>query len=186
MLNAHAPTFHVTTSYVVAVDAEPEAVLADIDRLDLARPIAATIRLLGATERIALAPAALDVPGDGERVYGLAWRAGDSAGAAEPVSPRELAAFDAPGYVKAIWDVRVKGDGDGGSYVSTTVRFVATDAAARAELRAAWRLLGPISADLARRALASLKRIAERAGEPVSYSRAAGFPPATRVLARVA
>jgi hypothetical protein len=186
MLHAHAPSFHVTTSYVVAVDAEPEAVLDGIDHLDLARPIAATIRLLGATDRIALAPAALDAPGDGERVYGLAWRAGDSGGEAELVSSRDLATFDAPGYVKAIWDVRVKGDGDGGAYVSTTVRFIATDEAARAELRAAWRLLGPISADLARRALASLKRIAERAGEPVAYGRAAGFPPAEPVLARVA
>jgi hypothetical protein len=186
MLDAHAPSFHVTTSYVMAVDAEPEAVLAGIDRLDLARPIAATIRLLGATERIALTPAALHPAGDGERVYGLAWRAGDGSGKAEPVAARDLGAFDAPGYVKAIWDVRVKGDGDGGSYVSTTVRFVATDAAARAELRAAWRLLGPISADLARRALASLKRIAERAGEPVAYGRAAGFPLAEPVLARVA
>jgi hypothetical protein len=44
-----------------------------------------------------------------------------------------------------------------------------------------------MSADLARRALASLKRTAERAGEPIAYdSRATGFPLPQPVYARAA
>jgi hypothetical protein len=185
MIDAHAPTFDVTNSHVVAVDADPATVLAGLDRLDLTTPAAATLRLLGAERRVALVPTLLEPPGGRERVYGLAWRMAE--GEAARVSGTELGAFAAPGYVKAIWHVRVTSDGESGAYVSTTVRFVATDENARHALRAAWRLLGPMSADLARRALASLKRIAERAGEPIAYdSRSTGFPLPQRVYARAA
>jgi hypothetical protein len=51
MIDAHAQTFDVTTSHVVAVDAAPEAVLAGLDRLELAQPVARTIELRGAAKR---------------------------------------------------------------------------------------------------------------------------------------
>jgi hypothetical protein len=187
MIDSHAHTYDVSTSHVVAVDAEPEAVLAGLDSLALTGPVTETIALLGAADRIALAPSPLEPEAGRDRVYGLAWKVDGAAGIAR-VPARHLGAFSAPGYLKVIWDVRVAGDGDGGSYVTTTTRFVATDESARERLRSSWRVLGPLSADLARRALGSLKRLAEGAGEPVTYGLLAGFPlPVARAaLPRVA
>jgi hypothetical protein len=180
MSDSHAHNFDVSTSHVVAVDAEPATVLAGLDRLELADPVARTIELLGAAHRVALEPSPLAPANGTERVYGLAWRI--DGGAAECVPAAQLAGFRAPGYVKVIWDVRVTGDADTGSYVSATTRFVATDDAARERLRAAWRLVGPLSADLAKRVLASVKRIAERDDDPVVTGSASGFPaPARRI-----
>jgi hypothetical protein len=166
MIDSHAHTYDVSTSHVVAVDAEPEAVLAGLDSLALTGAVTETI-----------APAA-----GRARVYGLAWKL-DDATAVEPVPGPQLGAFSAPGYLKVVWDVQVAGDGDGGSYVTTTTRFVATDEAARQRLRSSWRVLGPLSADLARRALGSLKRLAEGTGEPVTYGIVAGFPRPVRGVA---
>ena len=180
MIDAHAPTFDVTTSHVVAVDASPDMVLAGLDSLELAEPVARTIELLGTPHRVALDPTALTPAHGRERVYGLAWRVGDD-DPAERIPARALGAFAEPGYVKVIWDVRVSHDPDAGTYVSTTTRFVATDEGARQRLRAAWRVLGPMSADLAKRALASIKHVAERGSEPVAYGSVSGFPaPAAR------
>jgi hypothetical protein len=186
MIDAHAPTFDVSTSHVVAVDAPPDAVIAGLDGLALAPPVARTVELLGSTDRIALGPTPL-APGHGpERIYGLAWHVGR--GKAKRVPAPALGAFAEPGYVKVIWDVRVKAIDDLGTYVSTTTRFVATDETARDRLLGAWRVLGPMSADLAKRALASIKSIAEGRAEPLAYGAVSGFPrPATQPsLARVA
>ena len=186
MIDAHAPTFDVTTSHVVAVDASPDSVLAGLDSLELAQPVARTIESLGTAHRVALDPSPLTPAHGRERVYGLVWRVGDAP--AERIAPRAVGAFSEPGYVKVIWDVRVNHDPDAGTYVSTTTRFVATDDKARERLRSAWRVLGPMSADLAKRALASIKYVAERGGEPLAFGSVSGFPaPAARaVLASVA
>jgi hypothetical protein len=173
MIDSHAPTFDVSSSHVVAVDAKPAAVLAALDHLGLARSVARTIALFGATQRFALEPSSLEPATGAERVYGLAWSVDRPAA---PVPAAELRALDAPGYIKVIWDVRVSGDAEIGTYVSTTTRFVATDATARHRLLSAWRVLGPMSADLARRGLASIKRAAEGAREPIVYGAVSGFP----------
>jgi hypothetical protein len=186
MIDSHAHTFDVSTSHVVAVDAKPDAVLAGLDSLALAHPVAETIALLGGADRVALEPSPLEPAAGRERVYGLAWRL--DGGAAEPVPAGALGTFAVPGYLKVIWDVKVADDGERGSYVTTTTRFVATDESARERLRSAWRVLGPMSADLARRALASIKRAAENAGEPITYGLLSGFPapPARTALTRTA
>jgi hypothetical protein len=186
MIDAHAPTFDVTTSHVVAVDAPSDTVIAGLDSLELAQPVARTIELLGSRHRVALDPSPLAPARGPERIYGLAWHVGG--GPPQAVSPRTLGAFAEPGYIKVIWDVRVKAIEDLGTYVSTTTRFVATDESARDRLLGAWRVLGPMSADLAKRALASIKHVAERGGEPLAYGAVSGFPrPAAQPsLARVA
>jgi hypothetical protein len=186
MIDSHAHTFDVSTSHVVAVDAEPDAVLAGLDSLDLARPAAETIALLGGADRVALEPSALEPAAGRARVYGLVFRV--DGGAAQPVPADAFGTFAADGYLKVVWDVQVSGDGERGSYVTTTTRFMATDDSARERLRSAWRVLGPISADLARRALASIKRAAENVGEPITYGTLSGFPapPARTALTRTA
>src|SRR5690348_11888923 len=94
MIDSHAHSYDVSTSHVVAVDAEPEAVLAGLDSLALTGPVTETIALLGAADRIALAPSSLEPATGRERVYGLAWKVDDAA--VEPVAARQLAGFAAP------------------------------------------------------------------------------------------
>jgi hypothetical protein len=80
-----------------------------------------------------------------ERLFGLTWRPTPSA----------------PGRVDVVWDLRVEPDEDGGSYLSSTRRFIAGDEAARADLRAQWRYVGPAAAGIARQTLRSVRRAAE-------------------------
>jgi hypothetical protein len=90
-----------------------------------------------------------------ERLFGLTWH------------PRPAA----PGRVDIIWDLRVKPDGDGGTYLSSTRRFVASDDSARADFRSSWRPIR-LSADaIARRTLRAIKHVAEEEAEVTSPSR---------------
>jgi hypothetical protein len=98
-------------------------------------------------------------------------------------------------YVKVIWDVRVQPGPESGPTLSMTTRFVTTDHSSRERLRAAWSVLGPVSAALSKRALAALKRYAEdqdraqaaEAGRPASACSArasSGFAPRSARIVR--
>jgi hypothetical protein len=105
---------------------------------------------LGFSREVAvLEPARLHSADESERVYALAWPVAD-------------------GFVRVVWDARVQARGENGTVISTTVRFIATDGTSRQRLRASWALVGPVSAGIAARALAAVKRIAEEDDEPVS------------------
>lgn len=160
LIDAYADQFDVTDTRVVLVDADPAAVLEALEHLDLAAPATSAIRALGIANRIALAPTLLDAGAGAERVYGLVWRI--DGGAAARIEPGEVGTFAGPGHVKVFWDVRVRPGAESGSTLSSTARFVATDAAAREHLAAAWGIVGAVSAVLSRRALTTLKRYAER------------------------
>jgi hypothetical protein len=97
----------------------------------------------------------------------MAWRVDGVA--AESVDPQHLRAFDRPGYVKLIWDVRVEAGGETGTLLSTTTRFVSTDHVSRERLRAAWGVFGPVSTALSKRALTAVKRYAEEQDELPSF-----------------
>jgi hypothetical protein len=60
-----------------------------------------------------------------------------------------------------VWDVRVRDDGEDRTVLSTTIRFVAIGAEARARLLGAWDVVGPFAAGLAQRSLGAVKRLAE-------------------------
>jgi hypothetical protein len=151
--------FDVTDTRVVMVDAQPAAVRRAARRLELARPVVQAIEAVGLADRLALAPTRLDSREGEEQVYGMVGRLHGVL--AERVEPHELAAFDRPGHVKVIWDIRVKAGGETGAILSTTTRFIATDPSSRDRLRAAWGVLGPASAALSKRTLAAVKRYAE-------------------------
>jgi hypothetical protein len=115
---------------------------------------ARALHALGVADRVALGPALLASTRGTELVFGLVWRV---EGPAEPIDPSDLQAFDTPGYVKVIWDVRVLASTSGGSYLSTTTRFAATDEVTRARLLAGWGVIGLLTKSLAQRTLAAVK-----------------------------
>jgi hypothetical protein len=166
LIDTYAHTFDVTETRVVLVDAHPAAVRGAVERLELAGTVVQAIDALGLADRLALAPTRLESGKGEEHVYGMAGRLDGVP--AERVDPDNLRAFDRPGYVKVIWDVRVEAGGETGTILSTTTRFVSTDHSSRERLGAAWGVLGPVSATLSKRALAAVKRYAEDQDEPPS------------------
>jgi hypothetical protein len=166
LIDTYAQTFDVTETRVVLVDAHPAAVFGAVEHLELARTVVQAIEALDLADRLALAPTRLESRKGDERVYGMAARLDGVP--ADSVDPHDLGAFDRPGYLKVIWDVRVEAGGETGTILSTTTRFVSTDHSSRERLGAAWGVLGPVSAAVSKRALASVKRYAEDQDEPPS------------------
>jgi hypothetical protein len=164
LIDLHAETYDITDTRVALVDADPASVLAAARRLELTRSIVQAMASLGVADHLALFPMALDADGARESVYGMVWRVHGPH--TEGISPHELRAFERPGYVKVIWDVRVEAGGESGTILSTTTRFVSTDQVTRERLAEAWGIVGPASKALATRGLAAIKRSAE--GEPPS------------------
>ena len=91
-------------------------------------------------------------------VTGRFWRA---RGGLRRVGPDEFASFTEPGYAKAAWNFGVEPTDDGRSIVSTETRVTTTDPASRQAFRFYWRLVGPFSGLIRRRALALIKGTAE-------------------------
>jgi hypothetical protein len=161
-IETYAPTFDATETRVALIDAAPAAVLRAAERVDVARTVVQAIEALGLGDRLALAPARLAVGGR-EHVYGMAWRV--DGGPAERVHAQQLRAFDRPGYVKVLWDVRVEAGSESGTLLSTTTRVVTTDDESRERVEAAWAVFGPVAASLAARAVAAVKECAEAEDE---------------------
>jgi hypothetical protein len=116
---------------VLHVAAAPADVLDVVDRLDLARDPFAGVEALGRRRH--------------ERLFGLTWH------------PKP----GAPGHVDVVWDIRVEADGEGGSYLSSTRRFTASDDEARNDFRSYWRYVRLGADAIARRTLRTIKRVAE-------------------------
>jgi hypothetical protein len=162
-IDDYAPTFDVTDTLVVKVDAEPEATGAALEHLGLTASAAAALSAVGGVDRMALAPALLAAkPGPG-LVFGLVWRYG---GPTETVDPANIQTFDTPGHVKVIWDLRVQPDALEGAWLSMTRRFAATDEATRTRLLDSWGIVGTVANSVARRIGAAVKAYAEDWHEP--------------------
>jgi CRP/FNR family cyclic AMP-dependent transcriptional regulator len=157
-IDDYAPTFDVTDTLVVKVDADPEAVGAALEHLDLTASVAAAVSAFGGADRIALAPALLAAQPGRELVFGLVWR---YEGPTETVDPARFQTFDTPGHVKLIWDLRVEPGALEGAFLSMTRRFAATDEATRARLLDSWGIIGTVADSLARRIVAAVKAHAE-------------------------
>jgi hypothetical protein len=76
-------------------------------------------------------------------------------------SPADWAAFDEPGYVKAVMNFRVE-PADGGSIVETETRIRVTDADSRRSFARYWRLIRPGSGAVRRSWLRAIRRRAGR------------------------
>ena len=77
------------------------------------------------------------------------------------IEASEFAAFDQPGFSKAVWNFVVTDRPDGGSTVATETRVSSTDGDARRNFGWYWRLVGPFSALIRRIVLGQIKREAE-------------------------
>jgi hypothetical protein len=161
-IDEYARIFDVTNTLVVKVDAEPQAVCAALERLDLSALAARALDALGVADRVALAPVLLAGGRGPQIVLGLVWRV---AGPATTIDASRLRAFDVPGHIKVIWDLRVEPAGLEDALLSTTMRFAATDDAARARLLAAWGIIGTFAKSLSQRTLTAIKRYAEDSEE---------------------
>jgi hypothetical protein len=162
-IDDYAPTFDVTDTLVVKVDAEAEAVGAALERLDLTASVTAALSAFGGVDRVALAPALLAAQPGPKLVFGLVSR---YEGPTETVEPASVQTFDTPGHVKVIWDLSVQPDALEGAWLSMTRRFAATDEATRARLLDVWGIIGPVANSLARRIVAAVKAYAEDWHEP--------------------
>ena len=157
-IDEYARNFDVTNTLVVRVDADPQSVRDAVEHLDLSAPAARTLHALGVTDRVALAPTLLAAGPGPQLVFGMVWRI---AGPATAIDPFHLPAFEVPGHIKVIWDLRIQPGALDGALLSTTRRFTATDDAARARLLAGWGVIGTFAQSLSERTLAAIKRYAE-------------------------
>lgn len=99
---------------------------------------------------------------DREIVLGLTGRFWWPTGGLVRLRPSELAAFHEPGYAQAVWSYQIFPVGHGCA-LTTETRVRSTDDAARRALRRYWRVVGPFSGLIRRRALAAVAADAERA-----------------------
>lgn len=97
-----------------------------------------------------------------EIVLGIVGRFWTPRGGVVEVRPRDFASFDRPGYARAAWNFRLE-PRDAVTLLSTETRVAATDDSARRSFRRYWALVRPFSGLTRGRALALMKREAERA-----------------------
>jgi hypothetical protein len=162
LIDDFTDTIDVTDTLVLAVNAEPETLAEALDRLALGDSVARALDALGVADRLVLGPALLASTRGKELVFGLVWRVEESV---EAIEPSDFQTFDTPGHVKVTWDLRVRPSAGGGSFLSTTTRFAATDEVTRARLLAGWGIIGRLAKSLSQRTLALVKACAEDSDE---------------------
>lgn len=173
LLDRWLPAFDVSERHRIDVDVPAARAWEAVRALDLSRDrlvralfLARGFRRTGALTLDALRRRGFvlldERPGE-EIVLGLMGRFWTPGGGIVRLEPQAFAAFEEPGYAKAVWNFRVVHAGGGGSMVSTETRVRCTDARARRSFRRYWLVVGPFSALIRRRALALIRTEAERA-----------------------
>jgi hypothetical protein len=102
-----------------------------------------------------------EIPGR-EVVVGAVTRPWEANVTFRALPPRDFAAFDEPGFVKIVWNLRADPVGDYESIFRTETRAVATDSVARAEFRRYWAFVSPGVTSIRSLSLRPLKDEAER------------------------
>jgi hypothetical protein len=98
-----------------------------------------------------------------ELVLGVVGRFWTSTGGVERIDAADFAAFEAPGFAKAVMNFHVR-PVDGGTVLTTETRIKGTDDEARRRFRRYWRVVMPGSAVIRRAWLRAIRRRAERGG----------------------
>lgn len=171
LIDDFLPDFDVSERHEISVEAHPDRAYAAVKDLDLGRSrgIRALFALRGLPSQSHMNLDALfglgfvllgEEPGT-EIVVGVVGKPWRPKGGVVRVKPKEFASFDRPGYAKAAWNFRVD-EHEGSSVVSTDTRVLATDEEARRAFRRYWRVIGPFSGLIRRRALALIREDAER------------------------
>jgi hypothetical protein len=191
LLDRYLPQYDVTEAHAVVVGAGTHLTWQAVRRSDLSRSAVIRVllemrslpnRLQGFLKRRppghARPPLTLDdmeragflllgeSPGH-EIVFGTVvqpWKAVTGGEPAPRVEPGRFAAFDAPGYVKVAFNIRVEPYGSGRALITTETRTAATDPASLRRFARYWLLVGPFSALIRRLMLRIVKSDAERPG----------------------
>ena len=122
----------VSNQLTVAVASDANTTLRAVQAVDPFGPAIRAMRALGLAERVALTPS------------GMSW---------QPEG--------ASGRVDVRVDVRVSGQAEDGSTLTVVIRFRATDQASHERLLEAWPVVGPLAANLSKRAARTVKHHAE-------------------------
>ena len=166
------PRHHVAKRHATTVRAPPERVYAAVGELDMGRsplvralfllrgmpPSTLTLRGLLGDRFVLLA----EEPGR-ELLIGLAGRFWTPTGDLQRLDPASFAAFDRPGYAKAVWSFSVAPRPDGAVELATETRVLCLDAESRRRFLRYWRVVGPFSGLVRREALRLVRARAERA-----------------------
>jgi hypothetical protein len=174
LIDRFLPKYDVVERHRESVRAPANRTYESVKRLDLARSPSA--RLLFAMRGLPARSFTLDdaahmgfvvlgeEPGE-EIVLGVVGRFWTLRGGIVPIEPDAFTTFEDAGYAKAAWNFWVREGGPESCSVLTETRVLCTDDASRRKFRRYWRLVGPFSALVRRRALALVKREAERTQE---------------------
>jgi hypothetical protein len=190
LLDEHLSDYDVTERHAVVVDADAERTWQAVRSVDLFRsPVTA---VLGELRRLPArlqdlrdgrtasprGPSTLDDmvrggflllderPGR-EIVLGSVsrpWKGVPRGGPRPDVAPEGFAAFNAPGYAKVAFNIRVLPYGRGRSLVTTETRVATTDADSRRRFARYWLVIGPFSALIRRLMLRNVRSAAEGRG----------------------
>jgi hypothetical protein len=189
LLDRYLPRYDITETHAVVIDADTELTWQAVRKSDLSR--SAVIRVLlelrslpnrlqallkGQPSEPSRPPLMLDdmeragflllgeSPGH-EIVFGTVvqpWKAVTDDEPAPPVEAGRFAEFDAPGYVKVAFNIRVEPYGSGRALITTETRTAATDSTSLHHFALYWILVGPFSALIRRLMLRMVKSDAER------------------------
>jgi hypothetical protein len=99
-------------------------------------------------------------------VLGIAGKFWTISGHLIDFEPEAFAELESPGCAKAIWAFSLASDPGGGTTLGTVTRVLAVDERARRKFLLYWSLVGPFSALVRSRVLASIKESAERLARP--------------------
>ena len=194
LLDRCLPHYDVTETHAVVVGADTDLTWQAVRRSDLSRsPVIRVLlelrslpnRLQGVLKGRPSAPSRPPLTFDDmeragflllgewpgrEIVFGSVvqpWKAVTDDDAARQVEAGGFAAFDAPGYVKVAFNIRVEPYSSDRALITTETRTAATDPASLRRFARYWILVGPFSALIRRLTLRIAKSDAERASRPV-------------------
>ena len=182
LIDEYMPRFDVTQRHRVRVAADSQAAYRSLRSVDLAR--SRPVRLLlairgfpGLLLRGKRGPVSFTLddfvrsgfvlleekPGD-EIVLGLVGKFWKPTGSLRrEIDRSRFRSFAEPGYAKAAWNFTVGPLGTGAAVVSTETRVQVTDRGSRRKFLRYWRVVGPFSGFIRRRALELVKADAEAA-----------------------
>jgi hypothetical protein len=187
LLDDHLPDYDVTERHAVIVDAAVDRTWRAVRTVDLfGSPVIAglgAVRGLPARLRGLRAGPAADPHGSlslddmlrrsflllderpGEEIVlgsvARPWKAVPRGGPRPDVDAVRFAGFDAPGYAKIAFNIRVTPYGRGRSLVTTETRVAVTDDASRRLFARYWLVIGPFSALIRRLMLRNVRSAAE-------------------------
>ena len=179
-IDRHLPAYDVRSSHAIEVDAAPAVAYRAMREMDLgSSPIVAALLAVRTISHVLTGKtrptrsvtldstleagfAILEEQAPHRIVVGAVGKFWRPDSGFVQVTAEGFAAFDEPGYAKAVMSFSVE-EHDSGSLLATETRVVCTDASARRKFSLYWRAIGPFSGLIRQIMLKEIKRTAEEA-----------------------